>query len=289
MTGRISDKTDESGWHRRLHNAALVVLLAAAFPGFEISARANAVIINGNFASTSDSGLTNGQAINIYGSSTNNTTYSLTGWSQCTSSSGCPSGSTATGNGSNALAFLYTYGSQADKISDSFGVNNFSLTDSSAIPNTYPGACTTPTTGCGNYLAIDGAPSYDMAIYQSVTNLTVGANYALTFYTAAGQQSGNTNATTEDWAVYFGTASLTTSVIDNPGGSFTPWSLVTMNFTATTTSQILEFLAQGGPAGDPPMDLLADVVLTQTPEPSGMALVGVGMLSLLAVRRRRRA
>lgn len=264
---------------------AALILAAAAIAGFQIPAQAG-LLSNGNFAGTSDSGLTNGQAINIYGASSNN----LTSWSQCTSSSNCPSGTTATGNGNNALAFLYTYGSQADSITDNFGTNNFSLADSGAIPNTYPGACTTVTNGCGNYIAVDGASGYNMALHQTITNLTQGATYQLTFYEAAGQQSGNTNATTEDWQVYLGSSTQSTTTIDNPGAGFTPWSLVTMYFTANlapgSTSEILEFLAQGGPSGDPPMDLLANVQLTQTPEPAAVVLLGAGMLGLVTMRRR---
>ncbi len=236
----------------------------------------------------------NGQAINIYGSSTNNTTYSVTGWSQClsTTTPACPSGtSLATGNGSSALAFLYTYGAQAQTVSDSYGVNGFSLADSGAIPNTYPGACTTVTNGCGNYLALDGSSGNDMAIYQSITGLTQNASYTLSFYVAAGQQSNFTMATTENWAVYFGTSEQNTTTINNPASpnDFTPWSLVTMLFTAQSTTQDLEFLAQGS-ASNPPIDFLADVTLnlTSTPEPSSIGLIGAGMLGLLALRRRRK-
>jgi hypothetical protein len=266
-----------------------MVFASAAFLAVHAPAMATS-FTNGNFSSTTDSSLVNGQAINIYGSSSNNTTYSLSSWSQCTSTSGCPSGATlATGNGASALAFLYTYGAQAQSVSDSYGVNSFSLADSGAIPNTFPGACTTVTTGCGNYLALDGSSGNDMAIYQAITGLIPNATYELQFYVAAGQQSSFTLATTEDWAVYFGTSEQTTATINNPASpnDFTPWTLVTMLFTAQSTSQDLEFLAQGS-ASNPPIDFLADVVLTQTPEPSAFALMGAGMLTLLAVRKRRK-
>ncbi len=269
-----------------MHKVALVFLFAALLPCFQVSARASAVLVlNGNFT---DSSVTNGQAIQIYGASAN----TVSDWSVCTSAT-CPSGTVGTtptpANGTSALAFLYTYQSQGVTVSDTIGTSHhtFALADSGAIPNTYPGACTTVTTGCGNYLAIDGSTSYNMAIYQTVTNLTVGANYLLTFYTAAAQQANTGGATTEDWEVYFGSSTpKTTTVISNPSGSFTPWSAVAMTFQATSASEVLEFLAQGGPSGDPPMDLLANVVLTQTPEPAGLALIGAGMLSLLALRKR---
>jgi hypothetical protein len=289
VTVKITDKARNTGSITRLHYVAFMAFAAAAFLAVHAPAMASS-FTNGNFSSTSDSSLLNGQAINIYGSSSNNTTYSLSSWYQCTSTSGCPSGTTlATGNGSSALAFLYTYGAQAQSISDSYGTNSFSLSDSGAIPNTFPGACTTVTTGCGNYLALDGSSGNDMAIYQAITGLTVNANYALSFYVAAGQQNSFTLATTEDWAVYFGTSEQSTTTINNPASpnDFTPWSLVTMLFTAQSTTQDLEFLAQGS-ASDPPVDFLADVVLTQTPEPSAIALMGAGMLALGAVRKRRK-
>jgi PEP-CTERM motif len=279
---------------RRLRYGALTAVAAAGFVAAQIPAMATSSFTNGNFLSTNDSSLLNGQAINIYGSSSNNTTYAVTGWSQClsTTTPACPSGtSLATGNGSSALAFLYTYGAQAQSVSDSYGVNGFTLSDTGAIPNTFPGACTTVTTGCGNYLVLDGSSGNDMAIYQSITGLTQNASYELQFYVAAGQQSGFTAATTEDWAVYFGTSEQSTTTINNPASpnDFTPWSLVTMFFTAQSTTQDLEFLAQGS-SSNPPMDFLADVTLnlTATPEPSAIGLMGAGLLTLLAVGRRRK-
>jgi hypothetical protein len=276
-----------------------MALAAAAVLFLAAPARANS-FANGNFALTSDSTLANGQAVSVYGATGTGYGYNITDWGQClsTTSPACPSGNssssgTPTGNGNAALAFVYTYGAQADTVTDTYGTNNFQLADTSAIPNTYPGACSpTVTALCGNYLAMDGGANNDMAIYQTITGLTSGANYAVTFYMAAGQQSTATSATTEYFDVYFGTTSTSTetatATINNPQDSFTPWSLVTMNFTANNATQILEFVAQGGPVSDPPIVFLADVTFTQTPEPSAIALMGAGMLTLLAVRRRRK-
>jgi hypothetical protein len=294
MTVKTIDKA-----RKRPHPAVLMVLAAASFVVMDTPARANS-FANGNFALTSDSTLANGQAVSVFGGTGTGYGYNITDWSQClpTTTPACPSGNsstagTPTGNGNTALAFVYTYGSQANTITDHYGTNNFQMADTSAIPNTYPGACSpAPTALCGNYLAMDGGASNDMAIYQTITGLTSGANYAVSFYMAAGQQSTASSATTEYFDVYFGTTSTytetSTTTISNPQGSFTPWSLVTMNFTANSATQILEFVAQGGPVSDPPMDFLADINFSQTPEPSSLALIGAGTLGLLAVRRRRK-
>jgi hypothetical protein len=249
------------------------ILVAIVFVVCQIPAHAGtSFITNGNFAD----GLTNGTAINIYGSSVN----SLTGWTE----SSTPS------NGSAALAFLYTYGSQADSITDHYGTNDFTMGDPSAIPNTWTGACATVTIDCGNYVVIDGGTSNNMALQQTLTGLTTGATYQLTFYMAAGEQNKNTVSTTGNWQVTLGNSTLTSATSTNPGGTsggFSGWSLVTMNFSFSG-SQVLTFLAQGTPSGDPPMVFLADVNLTQvaTPEPAGMALIGIGMLGLVLMRRR---
>jgi hypothetical protein len=292
MTVKIKDQARNTGLQTRLHRAALVTFAAAALLAVGTPARASS-FANGNFALTSDSTLANGQAINVMGATGTGYGYTVTDWSVCTSAT-CPSGSNTPNNGNAALAFVYTNGSQANTITDTYGTNNFQLADTSAIPNTYPGACSPVTALCGNYLAMDGGSGNDMGIYQTITGLTSGANYTVTFYMAAGQQSTATSATTESYNVYFGTASTatetSTATINNPQDSFTPWSLVTMHFTANSATQILEFVAQGGPASDPPMDFLADVTvnLTATPEPSAIALMGAGTLGLLAFRRRRK-
>lgn len=292
MTVTIKDQARNTRLQARLRGTALMTFAAAACLAIGTPARANS-FANGNFALTSDSTLANGQAINVMGATGTGYGYTVTDWSTCTSAT-CPSGSSTPNNGNSALTFVYTYGSQANTITDTYGTNNFQMADTSAIPNTYPGACSPVTALCGNYLAMDGGSSNNMAIYQTITGLTSGTNYTVTFYMAAGQQSTATSATTEYYDVYFGTASTATetatTTINNPQDSFTPWSLVTMNFTANNATQILEFMAMGGPVSDPPMDFLADVTvnLTATPEPSAIALMGAGTLGLLAVRRRRK-
>jgi hypothetical protein len=254
---------------------AFALPLAFALVSIQTTASAN-LLTNGNFGTTSLS--TAGEALNAG-------TGTITGWNLCTAAP-CPSGGSTPNNGANALAFLYFPGTQTAALTDTYGTGNFSLAQGTApdtIPNSSPAG--------GNWLIADGGTGNNLAFYQTLTNLTVGANYILTFYNAAGQQYNTGGATTEDWEVFFGTTSLystrSTATINDPHRAFTPWSLATMVFTANATNQVLEFLSQGTPSGDPPMDFIAGVALTQaTPEPSGMALMGMGMIGLVVVRRK---
>jgi hypothetical protein len=65
----------------------------------------------------------------------------------------------------------------------------------------------------------------------------------------------------------------------------------TFTYTATSSSEVLSFLAtEGSPFGGPPLVLLDGVTLTPTPEPSTlllMSLMCVGLVSVGAFRRLR--
>jgi hypothetical protein len=139
----------------------------------------------------------------------------------------------------------------------------------------------------GNAIAIDGDTAYSTTLSQVISGLVVGKNYLLSFYQAASQQVGLSGATTEQWAVTFGTTKTSTTM-NNASQSSVPWSLQTMNFTATAVQQTLTFLAQGTPNGEPPVVLLSDVSLTVVPEPATFALTAAGLLSLALLRKKPR-
>jgi hypothetical protein len=152
-----------------------------------------------------------------------------------------------------------------------------------AFPNASPNG--------GNFVEADAAPSYSSAISQSISGLQIGQTYSLTFYQAAGQQTGFTGPTTEEWAVTFGATtqdSLQFS-LNSTGADVGPWQLQTMTFVATSVIQTLSFLAVGTPDGEPPIAFLDGVDLEPVPEPASLTLFSIGVLGVAAAARRRRA
>jgi hypothetical protein len=145
--------------------------------------------------------------------------------------------------------------------------------------------------GGGNVVAGNGDPEYNVSFSQVITGLTPGQSYLLTFYQAGAQEVGKSGATTDLWQVTLGSQTEDSPVMDTPSQGFTPWNEVDLVFLATSATEVLTFLSVGTPAGAPPTALLGDVALVQTtvaPEPSGLALLGVGVCALFAVRRFRR-
>lgn len=145
--------------------------------------------------------------------------------------------------------------------------------------------------GTGNFLAMDG--DYDTAaVTQTVTGLTVGDSYTLTFDYAFAQQKGFNGATEQHLTVSFGGDSITVPVpnYDLPNHGFSGWMDFSHSFTATSSSQVLSFLAYGN-LPVPPFALVSDVSMVAAPEPSTWALMvaGFGGLAAVGFYRRKRA
>ena len=83
--------------------------------------------------------------------------------------------------------------------------------------------------------------------------------------------------------------------MDVASQGFTGWFTASMDFTATSASEMLVFLSVGGPTSLPPVALLDGVSLTGVtggaPEPATWAMIGLGFagLGVAAYRRRRKA
>jgi hypothetical protein len=143
----------------------------------------------------------------------------------------------------------------------------------------------------GNFIGADSDYETE-AITQTITGLTVGKTYAVSFAWAGAQQEGTnyTSPTTDQWSVTLGgSGTQSTQVVDVTGKGFSGWMTETFDYVATNSTEVLSFLASGSPAGQPPFALLANVSMTQVPEPATWALMLTGLVGLAGFARARRA
>jgi hypothetical protein len=149
----------------------------------------------------------------------------------------------------------------------------------------------------GNFMGLDGDPAANGSLEQTITGLTSGVTYKLSFYWAGTELSNRTGFETIGLTGSFGGDPFATTPYPNANGAGTPgsfsgWMLENFTFTADSTSEVLSFLAVGTPGGNlPPFALLDGVSLTAVPEAStwAMMLMGFGGLGYAAFRRRRTA
>jgi hypothetical protein len=142
-----------------------------------------------------------------------------------------------------------------------------------------------------NFMGLDGDSGARGALQQTITGLSAGSVYVLTFDWAADQLADRTGATTEQLQVSLGGETHLTGILNDASQSATIWHQATIAFTATGSTEVLSFLSLGTPNGLPPMALLDNVSLTNTvPEPAtwGLMLVGVAAVGA-SLRLRRRA
>jgi len=236
-----------------LRQATVIGGSATALLLFAISAQANSLIMNGGFGTLT--GGTSGQlGYNI----------TATGW-------------TTTG-----YNFVFTSG-EADTTGATGSNGNLKLWGpgdgaANGLPATSPDG--------GNYLAADGA--YGVSpISQTVDGLLPGESYTVGFYWAGAQQYNFNGNTTEEWTVSLGGQSFSTPIVDDTSHGFTGWQYQTFTYVATSSSEVLSFLATGTPNGTPPFSLLDGVTLVAAPEPGTWVLM-LGGLAVLRWRYRGR-
>ena len=148
----------------------------------------------------------------------------------------------------------------------------------------------------GAFMMFDGDPGFSGPLEQTITGLSMGKTYQLSFYWAGGELSNRTGYQSIQLTGSLGSDPFATSVYDNTNpsgtpGSFSGWSLQTFDFTAASTSELLSFLAVGTPASNlPPFALLDGVSITSVPEPSTWAMMVAGFTGLgyAAYRRRKK-
>lgn len=153
----------------------------------------------------------------------------------------------------------------------------------------YPGFPSVSPDG-GNFIQDDADPTYSRTISQTLTGLSAGSSYVVSFYQAAGQQNNFAGQTTELWKVGFDTTYQLSNKFTLPQGVTGPWEHQSMTFVANSASVVLSFLAVGTPQNQPPVAFLDGVsVELATPEPSSVISVVIGVLGTAAVRLRRRS
>lgn len=99
----------------------------------------------------------------------------------------------------------------------------------------------------------------------------------MSFAWAGAQEYARNVPSTAQWKVSLGATTQSTAVVNVASHGFSGWMNQTFTYVATGSSQVLSFLANGTPTGSPPFALLANVSVTQVPEPAAMPVMLVAL------------
>ena len=238
----------------QIMKASISVLVTAAVLAIGASAHATQFVVNGDFTQLS------------HGVGKIDSGTTVTGWDN-----------PAAGGQTHAYNFVMA--------SATTGAGGVALWDAAnGGDNTWNGKAA----GAGNFAAMDGA--YQTGpIEQTLTGLTVGASYVLSFNYAFAQQKGYNGATVQHLTETLGGQTFTSADTDLPSHGFSGWQSFTTTIVAKSATETLSFLAYGNKPV-PPFALVSNVSLTGgVPEPATWAMMILGIGGIGAMARRRRA
>jgi hypothetical protein len=128
-------------------------------------------------------------------------------------------------------------------------------------------------------------------ISTTVSGLTPGVDYTLTFDWAAAQQYGFNGPTSSGWQGSIGVTPFDTTAYLIQSNGFSGWQQATYTFTPSNNTALLSFIAYGTGGGLPPMALLDNVQVNPVvvPEPGEYAGAFAGLLVVAGIARKIRA
>jgi hypothetical protein len=271
----------KSRWQSFTAGLKTAAIAGAALPAlavaFSLPAGAN-LVTNGGFVPNAS---IMGSAQSGFLGNTNNTT--LPGWSttRTASTTTLPFWGAVVGDGLAISTNMDQAGlgaSQGWPQGNNTGLNVASVTSVNSAD------------GSGWFLSVDADPIFGNVVAQTITGLTPGDSYILSFSQAAAQYAGYPDqAITAWWDVTFGTSTFQSTIMAVASGDpVSAWQSQSTTFTASSSSQVLNFLAQGTPGGGPPFALLSGVSVTPDPVPGPLPVAGVAAVLGFSRKLRRR-